>query len=87
MDEDEREKQFIAVAQAIAMKALEVPLDQRQAFIEAKISEAKISSTRKGYEEKHGPDPKTAEQARKLLDLTRTMVRILEQSGGTIGHA
>ena len=81
MSEDEG-KQFIAVAQAIAMKALDVPPNQRQAFIEAKIS-----STHKGYEDKHGSDPKTAEQARKLLDLTRTMVQILEQSGGTIGHA
>ena len=82
MDEDKQRRRLIAMAQNLAMQALELPPDKRQnAIVYA------VGKIRRDYERKHGANPDTAEQARKLLELTRAMVKILEESGGTIGHA
>ncbi len=81
MDEEERRQQVRGLAQVLAMKALEHPPDQREALIERAV--AKI---RKDYEQKHGASPGTAAQASRLLNLAKAMLKILEESGGTIGH-
>ena len=80
--DDERQQQVRGLAQVLAMKALEHPPDQREALIARAV--ARI---RRDYEQQHGADPDTATQATRLLNLTRAMLRILEESGGCIGHA
>ncbi len=64
------------------MKVLEQPPDQREALIERAVGKI-----RRDYEQQYGADPDTLAQASKLLNLTRAMLKILEESGGCIGHA
>ena len=64
------------------MKALEHPPDQREVLITRTV--ARICQD---YKQQHGADPDTAAQASKLLNLTRAMLKLLEESGGCIGHA
>ncbi len=80
--DDKRQQQVRGLAQVLAMKALEHPPDQREALIARAV--ARI---RRDHEQQHGADPDTAAQASKLLNLTRAMLKILEESGGCIGHA
>ena len=82
MDDERRQQQVRGLAQTIAMKALEHPPDQREAL----ITQA-VARIRRDYEHKYGADLDTAAQASKLLNLTKTMLTILEESGGCIGHA
>ncbi len=80
--DDERQQRARGLAQVLAMKALEHPPDQREALIARAV--ARI---RRDYEQQYGADPDTAAQASKLLNLTRAMLKLLEESGGCIGHA
>ncbi len=82
MDDERRQQQARGLAQTIAMKALEHPPEQREALIERAVVRI-----RRDYEQKYGADLDTAAQASKLLNLTKSMLKILEESGGCIGHA
>ncbi len=53
-----------------------------QAFIKRTMA-----MLRRNYEKKLGSDPEVTDAWSNLLELTREMVKILEKSGGTIGHA
>jgi hypothetical protein len=82
LDDERQRRQTRGLAQVLAMKALEHPPDQREVLIARTV--ARI---RRDYEQQYGADPDTAAQASKLLSLTKAMLRILEESGGCIGHA
>ena len=82
MDQEQKDKQLLEIVRAIAMGAMEAPPDRRTEFIECTLGKmCKI------YEEKQGRAPLAAHQIRMLLELTKDMVRILETSGNTVGHA
>ena len=81
MDEKQRDK-LVGLAQTLAMTALEHPPDQRQVLIKGAIE--KLLND---FEQKHGPNPVNAELAKKLLSMTTALLKILEESGGTVGHA
>ena len=82
MDRDQKREQLLGTIHAIAMAALEIQPEERQAFIKRTVT-----TVRRYYQRTHGADPDIADLASKLLKLTREMVRVLEESGGTIGHA
>ena len=82
MDTEQERERILGVIRTIAMAAMELPREKRQTFIERSVM-----MIRKNYERAYGSSPETADQAKKLLELTQEMVRILEESGGTIGHA
>ncbi len=83
MDEDKQRRRLIAMAQALALQAIEVPADLRHDAIARTVEKI-----RRDYEHKHGLSPRdTAAHAHKLLSLTRAVVKTIETSGGTIGHA
>ena len=80
-DEKERE-QFLAVAQTIGLQAMELAPEQRLAFIKRTVA-----AIHRGYARQYGADPSTKEMADKLEKLTATLVKMIEESGGTVGHA
>ena len=81
--EDEQRKQLVnGLAQTIAMQAMELPAPQRPEFIKRAVT-----AVRQEFEHKYGPDPETGEAVDKLQALIETMVRIIEETGGTVGHA
>ena len=82
MDDEERQKLAIGLAQSIAMQAMELPADRRQEFIKRAVA-----AVRSEFERKFGGDPDLAEAASKLHALIETMVALLEESGGSVGHA
>ncbi len=82
MDDERQRRQTRGLAQVLAMKALEHPPDQREVLITRTV--ARI---RQDYEQQYGADPGTAAQAGQLLSLAKAMLKILEESGGYIGHA
>ncbi len=82
MDDEERQKLAIGLAQAIAMQAMELQADQRPVFIRRSVT-----AVRREFERKYVADPDIAEAADKLQGLIETMVAILEESGGSVGHA
>jgi len=82
MDREQERERILGVVRAIAMAAMELPREKRQAFVGRTVT-----MIRKRYERAYGADPDSAEQARRVLELTHEMVRVLEESGGTIGHA
>ncbi len=79
---DKERERILGLIRAIAMAALELPPDQRHAFIERTVT-----TIQRKYERAYGADPDMAEQASKIVDLAKAMLKILEKSGGTIGHA
>ena len=81
MDHEERQ-QFLAMAQTIGMQAMELPPHKRPEFIKRAVT-----AIRRDFDRKHGADPSTAEIASKLETLTGMLVKLIEESGGTIGHA
>ena len=81
MDVEERRKQILGLVQTIAIAAMDLPPDERQAFIKRTVA-----MLRRNYEKTKGPDPDVADAWGKLLELTREIVKTLEESGGTIGH-
>jgi hypothetical protein len=82
VDQEQKHKQLLEIVQAIAMGAMEAPSDRRTEFIECALG--KMCEI---YEKKQGRAPLAAHQFSMLLDLTKNMVRILETSGNTVGHA
>jgi hypothetical protein len=82
MDDEERQRLIIGLAQTIAMQALELPHQGRQDFVKRAVMAVQAE-----FERKYGPDPALAEAADKLRTLIRTMVDLLEESGGSVGHA
>jgi hypothetical protein len=82
MDDEERQRLIIGLAQTIAMQALELPADQRPQFVRRAVT-----AVRTEFERKYGPDPELAEATDKLQALIETMVALLEESGGSVGHA
>jgi hypothetical protein len=82
VDQEQKDKQLLEIVQAIAIGAMEAPPDRRTEFIECALG--KMCET---YEKKQGRASLTAHQISTLLKLTKDMVRILETSGNTVGHA
>ncbi len=82
MDVEQRRKQILEMVRTIAIAAMEFQPDERPAFIEHTVA-----TIRGNYEKAQGPDPELTDAWSNLLELTREMVKILEESGGTIGHA
>jgi hypothetical protein len=82
MDVEERRKQILGLVQTIAIAAMDLPPDERQAFIKRTVA-----MLRRNYEKTKGPDPDVIDAWGKLLDITRELVKTLEESGGPIGHA
>lgn len=82
MDDERQQQQVRGLAQVLAMGALEHPPDQREALIVRAVTRI-----RREHEQQHGADPDTAAQASRLLNLTRAILKLLEASGGCIGHA
>jgi hypothetical protein len=82
LDDERWQQQVRGLAQVLAIKALVHPPDQRDALITRAV--ARI---RREHEQRHGADLDTAAPASRLLNLTRAMLRLLEESGGCINHA
>ena len=82
MDDERWQQQVRGLAQVLAMKALEHLPDQREALITRAVTRI-----RREHEQRHGADLDTAAPASRLLNLTRAMLRLLEESGGCINHA
>jgi hypothetical protein len=82
MDVEEKRKQILGLVRTIAIAAMELQPDERQAFIDRTVA-----MLRRNYEKTKGPDPEVTDAWSNLLELTREMVKLLEESGGTIGHA
>ncbi len=82
MDDEAERRQFVAIAQTIGMQAMELPPEQRLAFIKRAVT-----VIHRDYAAKHGADPSTADIADRLERLTATLVKMIEESGGTVGHA
>ncbi len=81
MDDEERQRLIIGLAQTIAMQALELRADQRPQFVRRAVTAVQAE-----FERKYGPDPELTEAADKLQALIETMVALLEESGGSVGH-
>ena len=82
MDDEKEREQFLAVAQTIGLQAMELPPEQRLAFIHRAVT-----AIHRDYARKHGADPSTAEMAERLEKMTAALVQMIEASGGTAGHA
>ncbi len=82
MDAEQKRKQILGTVRTIAMAAMQLQPDERQGFIERTTA-----MIRRNYEKTHGADPDVTDVWSNLLDLTKEMVRNLEESGGTTGHA
>jgi hypothetical protein len=80
-DESER-RQFLAIFQTIGMQAMELPREQRLAFIHRAVT-----AIYRDYERKKEADPTTAEMAERLEKMSAALVRMIEESGGSVGHA
>ncbi len=82
MDDEERQRLAVGLAQTIGMQAMELPANQRPEFIKRAVT-----AVRREFERKYVADPEIAEAADKLQALIETMVKIIEESGGSVGHA
>ena len=82
MDKEQEHKRLLEIVQSIAIAAMEAPPEHRTEFIERTVGQmCEI------YGQKQGRFPIKPHQISRLLDLTKDMVRLLEQSGNTVGHA
>jgi hypothetical protein len=79
---DEGRRQLITVAQTIGMQAMELPAERRAEFIRRSVT-----AIHRDYAQKYGGDASTAELADRLEKLTATLVKLIEESGGSIGNA
>ena len=66
----------------LARRAMQLPPSERYAFIMDEIVAVRVA-----YEDKHGRHPNTSELDRSLRAWAQTLVKILEESDGTIRHA
>jgi RIO-like serine/threonine protein kinase len=82
MDDEERQKLALGLAQTIAMQAMELPAEHRPKFIKRAVT-----VVRREFERKYVADPDTGEAADRLQALVETMVKLIEESGGSVGHA
>ena len=82
MDDKERQTLAIGLAQSISMQAKELPPNQRPEFIKRAVL-----AVRTEFERQCGADPAMDEAAHKLHALIETMVELIEESGGSVGHA
>jgi hypothetical protein len=46
-----------------------------------------VTAIHRNYAQKHGADPSTTDMASRLEKLTAALLRMIEESGGFIGHA
>ncbi len=82
MDDEERKRLVVGLAQSIAMQALELPTEQRSKFIRRAVM-----AVRTEFERQYGAAPDMDEATSKLWALIETMVKLIEESGGAVGHA
>ncbi len=82
MDVEERQRLAVGLIQTIAMQAMELPADQRPEFIRRAVM-----AVRREFERKYTADPMLTEATDKLQAMIEAMVQIIEESGGSIGHA
>jgi hypothetical protein len=82
MDKDQKHRDLLKIVQTIAVAALDIPPDRRTEFIECMVG--RMCEL---YGKKQGRAPIAAQRISMLLELTKDMVRILETSGNTVGHA
>ncbi len=82
MDDEERLRLTIGLAQTIAMQALELPAEGRMTFIARAVT-----AVRTEFERQYGSDLHLGEATDKLSGLIETMVKLIEESGGSVGHA
>ena len=82
MDDEERQRLAVGLIQTIAMQAMELPADQRPEFIRRAVM-----AVRREFERKYTADPMLTEATDKLQAMIEAMVQIIEESGGSIGHA
>ncbi len=81
MEDEERRQLAVGLAQSIAMQAMELPANQRPEFIKRAVI-----AVQSEFERKYVADPEIAEAANKLQALIETMVKLIEESGGSVGH-
>ena len=82
MDDEERQRLAVGLIQTIAMQAMELPADHRPEFIRRAVM-----AVRREFERKHTEAPILTEATDKLQAMIEAMVQIMEESGGSIGHA
>jgi hypothetical protein len=82
MDNGEEQGRLLEVAQALALRALDLAPDQRQEFIERAVA-----AIHKSFVHNHGAEPGSAKTAAKLQAMTEAVLHVLEEDGGQIGHA
>jgi len=75
-------ERLMSVVNIIAMDAIELPPEERQAFIQKEVRE-----TRELIEKSKGASPLANEFCEKLEEWITAAVRLMENSGGTIGRA
>jgi histidine ammonia-lyase len=82
MADEARQRLAVGLIQTIAMQAMELPADQRPEFIRRAVM-----AVRREVERKYTADPMLTEATDKLQAMIEAMVQIIEESGGSIGHA
>ena len=81
--QDDQDRIFLEmIVTDLARRAMQLPPTERYTFIMDEIVAVCVT-----YEEKHGPHTNIRELDRRLRAWGQTLVKILEESGGTIGHA
>ncbi len=75
-NKEQRERLF-GIAHVLAMRAVERPPEERQAFIELEVEEV-----RREYAQEHSGSPISEGLADRMLKWTEAMVQILEEAGG-----
>ena len=81
--QDDQDQIFLEmIVTDLARRAMQLPPSERYAFIMDEIVAVRVA-----YEDKHGRHPKMHELDRNLRAWAQSLVKILEEPGGTIGHA
>ncbi len=82
-NQDDQDRLFLEmVVTDLARRAMQLPPSERYAFIMDEIVAVRVV-----YEEKYGRHPNIFELDRNLRAWAQTLVKLLEESGGTSGHA
>ena len=86
MDRNKQAEQIGKLVNIFAMRVMEAPPEERQAYLGSQIG-----GFRRTFEHAYNTDEKeagcTSAFVDKVEELTRGLVRMLERSGGMIGHA
>ncbi len=81
--QDDQNRLFLEmIVTDLARRAMQLPPSERYAFIMDEIVGVRVA-----YEDKHGRHPNISELDRSLRAWAQTLVKLLEDSGGTTGHA